>query len=172
MTLFLPTVTLNHVTELKPSLLKSLKVKAVLLDVDNTLAFHGSQQPFLGTIEWSRTLQDEGFRLIILSNNFQRRVAPFAAQFSLPFYSMAMKPLPAAYIRAAHKVGASHENAVVVGDQIFTDILGANLAGMKSVLVMPQKAENSLSFRIRRKLEEPIRKKINQKNEKLSMHRG
>lgn len=166
MTLFLPTVNLNRITELQPSLLKSLQVKAVLLDVDNTLALHGSQQPFQGTIEWSHSLQDKGFRLIILSNNIRRRVEPFAAQFSLPFYSMAMKPFPAAYIRAAHKVGASHENAVVVGDQIFTDILGANLAGMKSVLVTPQKAEYSLSFRIRRKLEEPIRKRINRENKK------
>lgn len=160
MPFLIPTKALTKVTDITPKLLKDMKVEAVLLDVDNTLALHGSQIPFPGTVEWSRKIRSAGFKIIIMSNNFSRRVRPFAAKYSLPFVSMAFKPLPMAYLRAARRLGVDRGKAVAVGDQIFTDVLGANLAGMKSILLLPAAEENSLSFRIRRGLEKPLRRKI------------
>ena len=55
---------------------------------------------------------------------------------------------------------ASHRTTVVVGDQVFTDVLGANLSGMKSILLMPVTPEASLSFRVRRRLEKPVRRSL------------
>lgn len=160
MPLFTPTAALNRVTDITVPLLRGLEAEALLLDVDNTLAPQGSQKPFPRTVEWARVIRKAGFKVMILSNNFRDRVEPFAAKYSLPYLSMAMKPLPAGYLLAAGRLKTGREKTVVVGDQIFTDILGANLAGMKSILLVPVKEENSLSFRIRRSLEQPIRRKI------------
>lgn len=159
MSLLLPTVSLARVTEITPELLRTMDVKALLLDVDNTLAFHGSQTPFAGTVEWSRRLRGAGIRMMILSNNFEERVRPFARQYGLPFLAMAMKPLPYAYRLAARRLGVAPRRTAAVGDQVFTDILGAHLARMKSILLLPGQKETSFGFRVRRWLEKPVRRK-------------
>lgn len=158
--LFQPTAAVERVTDITPELVRSMQANAVLLDVDNTLAMHGSQTPFPGTVEWAGRMQKSGISIMIMSNNFKERVAPFAALYGLPFISMALKPLPAAYRRAIRKLGAERKETVAVGDQIFTDVAGANLARVKSILLSPAMEETSLSFRIRRFLEKPIREKI------------
>ncbi len=155
--LLLPTVSRNRVTDITPGLLMRMRVRGLLLDVDNTLALHGSQTPFAGTVEWSRRLRRRGVRMMIISNNFQNRVLPFAAKYGLPFLSMAMKPFPVGYRKAAERLGIPPEETAAVGDQVFTDILGANLAGMKSILLVPAEKEKSVSFRLRRLLERPVR---------------
>lgn len=160
MALFLPTAAVERVTDVTPEQVRSMGANAVLLDVDNTLAVHGSQTPFPGTVEWTWRMRKSGIRIMIMSNNSRERVAPFAALYDLPFISMAFKPLPAAYRRAVHKLGAVRSETVAVGDQIFTDVAGANLARVKSILVAPAAEEQSLSFRIRRFLERPVRRKL------------
>lgn len=165
MPVLIPSACVPRVTDITPDLLHRLGAEAILLDVDNTLAPDGSQQPFPGTVEWTKKIGDAGFSLMILSNNFSRRVAPFAAQYGLPFFSLAMKPLPGGYFLAARRMHARPKRTVVVGDQIFTDVLGANLTGMKSVLVEPETEEDTFSFRVRRRLEKPIRRKLEQRSD-------
>ena len=92
-----------------------------------------------------------------MSNNFKKRVEPFAAKYKLPFMYLSLKPLPLAYFRAVHKLGVKHKEVVVVGDQIFTDIIGSNFSFMKSILLVPMGKEKSLSFTIRRGFEKPLR---------------
>lgn len=140
-----------------------MDANAILLDVDNTLALHGSQTPFPGTVEWAKHMRKAGIRLVLVSNNFKKRVEPFAAKYGLPFLSLSLKPFPAAYHRAVRRLGVEPGEAVVVGDQIFTDVFGANWAGIKSILLVPAGMEQSLSFRLRRALEKPIRRKIKEK---------
>lgn len=166
MALLLPTVAVETLLDVTPELLASMGVDTVLLDVDNTLAYHGSQEPFPGTVEWTHELRHRGLRVIILSNNFAKRVAPFAAKYDLPFLSFSIKPLPIAYFRALHKLGARREQAVVIGDQIFTDVVGANLSRMKSILLTPRGEEKGFSIRVRRALERPVRRRIARQSEK------
>ena len=137
MAVFKPTGTLHCVTELTPELLKALNVHMIVLDVDNTMSPHGSQTPFPGVRAWAQSVTASGVKLIVVSNNYKKRVAPFAAQFNLPFVSFACKPFPVGYLRAKKMAGTPRRECLVVGDQIFTDILGANLCGMRSVLLDP-----------------------------------
>lgn len=160
MALLQPTVSVERVTDITPELIRAMGVDAVLLDVDNTLARHGSQEPFAGSIAWTHQLRQAGFKVIIVSNNSRRRVAPFAKKYGLPFLCRAYKPLPRGYRRAAELLGAQHGRSVVIGDQVFTDIVGANLSGMKSILLVPEQEEHSLSFRLRRRLERPVRRRL------------
>ena len=159
MAILLPTVCVGQVTDITPDMLRAMKVRALILDADNTLSGHGSQQPFEGALEWTQQMARSGIRMMIVSNNFEKRVAPFAAQFSLPFASMALKPFPIRYSRAVREMGVSRKETAAVGDQIFTDILGANLSGVQSILVEPHGAESVLRFGGRRALEKPVREK-------------
>lgn len=153
MAVFKPTGTLHCVTELTPELLKALHVHMIVLDVDNTMSPHGSQTPFPGVRAWAQSVTASGVKLIVVSNNYKKRVAPFAAQFNLPFVSFACKPFPVGYLRAKKMAGTPRRECLVVGDQIFTDILGANLCGMRSVLLDPLSPDPSATVRFKRRLE-------------------
>ena len=157
MALFKPTGTLHCLTQLTPELVKAMSVRMIVLDVDNTMAAHGSQEPFEGVVEWTKEMTNAGITLIVVSNNYEKRVAPFAAKFDLPFVSFACKPSPFGYLRAKKLARARIRECLVVGDQIFTDILGANLCGMKSVLLDPLTPDPSWTVRFKRSLENILR---------------
>lgn len=163
MGLFRPTVSVERVTDITPELVRAMGADTLLLDVDNTLAAHGSPEPFPGSVAWTHTMRSAGIQIIIVSNNYAHRVAPFAEQYGLPFLCRAFKPLPSGYHRAAAVMKAKRRQTVVVGDQIFTDVLGANLSGMKSILLMPVIPEDSWSFRVRRRLERPLRRSLSRR---------
>ena len=161
MALFKPTAMKKDVLEITPDFLKNLSVKAVLLDIDNTLVSYKSHEPINGAVEWVKTIQNAGFKVIVVSNNFEKRVNPIAAKFGLPFITFAMKPLPFGYLRASKILGVKCRECAIIGDQIFTDVMGANLCSMKSVLLEPIEVETGFSYDIRRGLEKGMRKRYN-----------
>lgn len=159
MLLFKPTKQFKRVTDIEVEVLQELDVQAILLDVDETLALHGSQQPFEGAIEWTQRVTKAGIPIVIVSNNFKRRVAPFAKKFDLPFVSLSLKPLPLGFYRAKRLCGKKVDRVLVVGDQVFTDVLGANLAGMLSILLEPASQHKTKRPKLRRRLEKFMRDK-------------
>jgi len=159
----LPTLAVKHVTDITSEMLYAMKVKGMILDVDNTLSRHGCPIPFEGSVEWTYEMRSAGIKVMIVSNNFKKRVSEFAAKYDLPYLYRAFKPMPKGYKQAMHYLHLPPKEIVVVGDQIFTDILGANLVGMKSILLTPKDLEHSFSFCVRRKIESPIRKRIYRK---------
>lgn len=160
MPLFSPTMIKKRVSNITVEELRSMGVKGLLLDADNTLSTHGSQQPLPETFTWTKQMEKEGIKVVIVSNNHCHRVEPFARQFGLPFISNAKKPLPCGFRKAQKQMQMEKKELLVIGDQIFTDILGANLAGMKSALVEPIQPETGFFFRIKRRLERPFIKKL------------
>ncbi len=165
MGIFTPDVLKRRVTDISPQLLRRLGVKAVLLDVDNTIAAYSSHQPIPGAAEWARALAREGFRVVIVSNNYKKRVGPFAARFGLDFVSFALKPLPFGYLKASRLLKTRPRRCVVVGDQVFTDVVGANLCGMRSVLLTPLELEEGFTFRARRYFERGLREKFTKRKD-------
>lgn len=105
--------------------------------------------------------------MIIISNNYKKRVKRFGAMFGLDTLSFAIKPLPVGYLRAARRLGVRCRECVIVGDQIFTDIVGANLCGMKSVLLAPIEPEEGFTFRVRRYFERGLREKFQRRKDVL-----
>lgn len=160
MALFRPTAVKPRIGEVTPRLLRRLGARAVLLDVDNTLATYTSHEPIKGALEWTRELIGAGYKVVIVSNNYKKRVSAFAARFGLPYISFAIKPLPFGYLRARRRLGVKRRACAIIGDQIFTDVVGANLCGMKSVLLAPIEPEEGFTFRVRRCLEQGLRKKF------------
>lgn len=157
MALLFPTLLRSDLCAVTAADLERLGAKGLILDIDNTLTLHGSQTvppPVRGWLEQRRA---EGMRMTVISNNDAARVAPFAGAIGLPYSAKGNKPLPGGFKRAAAQMTLSPGDCVVIGDQIFTDILGANLAGMRSVLLMPLAPEEHEPFiAFKRKLEKPL----------------
>lgn len=160
MAILRPTALKRRVMDLTPEFLSGLGVRALLLDVDNTIASYTSHQPIPGAVEWAKAMSEAGFRVVIVSNNFQKRVAPFAARFGLGFISFAMKPLPFGYLKACSLLRVKRRECAIIGDQIFTDVVGANLCGMRSVLLEPIEPEEGFTFKARRFFEKGLRKRF------------
>ncbi len=157
MPLFFPTLYRRRITDVTAEDLRRLGVDCLLLDVDNTLTTHDAPDLTDGVKAWLTQRQAEGFGLIIVSNNRAERVAPFAEKVGLPYYAHARKPLPFGFRAAAKQMGCDRKRCVVIGDQIFTDMLGANLAGMPSVLLEPIQLEVEQKFIVfKRKIERPM----------------
>lgn len=154
--LFRPTAALKSVLELTPEILQKMGVEALILDLDNTLTTHNNPHPANGVPEWLDEMHRAGIKLLIVSNNHAPRVEPFAKALKLDFVPEGAKPLPKGYNIAVKKFGLPKEKVCAVGDQIFTDILGANLAGIKSVFVYPIEFESGFFFKIKRFFEKPF----------------
>ena len=167
MGIFQPTALRERAMGITPELLNGLGVRAILLDVDNTLATYSAHTPAPGAEEWVKAMEDAGFRMIIISNNFKKRVQSFGVMFGLDTLCFAMKPLPIGYLRAARRLKVKCRECVIVGDQIFTDVVGANLCGMKSVLLDPIEPEDGLTFKVRRFFERGLRKKFQSRKDVL-----
>ena len=130
-------------------------VRGVIFDVDNTLVRHNAPADDRVRALFA-SLRDMGMRTCLISNNHEARVRPFAQDVGTRYICDADKPKPAGYREAARVMGLDEKQAVFVGDQIYTDILGANLAGIKSILVAPLGHDSEIQIRIKRALEAPV----------------
>ena len=155
-----PTVALEAFSDVTPELLIKYNIDAIILDVDNTVSPPSSQEIYEGVEAWLDKIKGMGIEIVICSNNFKKRVYPFAKSIGLDCVAMSFKPLPFGFIRAKKKLSVKPKNVLVIGDQIFTDILGARLAGMKSALLIPRSPERGATIRLRRMMERHIRKKL------------
>ncbi|MDD3192330.1 MAG: YqeG family HAD IIIA-type phosphatase [Oscillospiraceae bacterium] len=156
MALFFPTTSVPKAYDITLPMLGAMGVQGLILDIDNTLTTHDHPTPDERILTWLDQMQAAGIRLILLSNNRPSRVEPFAKKLGLAFEADGKKPLPGGYRRAAAAMGLDLRRTAAVGDQIFTDILGANLAGMPSILVEPFQIEPFFRFRLKRFLEKKI----------------
>lgn len=165
MNLLTPTLTLDKLIDIDINLLKKLKVNSLLIDADNTLAKHGSNDPAEGVLNWIENMKANGYNLIILSNNFKKRVSSFAKLLNIPYVNFSMKPLPFGIMKAKKILNASKKEMILIGDQVFTDILGANIYGIKSILLNPLFEYETKGIKIKRKFENKIRKKLKKRGD-------
>lgn len=158
MPLFKTNAVFKRITDINIDILKQNNIDTLLLDVDNTLSTHHGTILVDGLKEWLFKMQQNGIRLAIVSNSKKFRIKPFAERLELPFFGLACKPLPFGYISARKNLNFQKKTTAIVGDQIFTDVLGANLYGIKSLLVRPIQLEDGWSFKVRRYFERKILK--------------
>ncbi len=148
-----PNKRFDRVTEITAEDIKSFGANTVLLDADNTLSLHGSQNPAEGVPEWINKMRESGIKLIIISNNDKERIKPFAEKLGLPFVYKSKKPLKHGFKLGCEKLGSSAEKSVVIGDQLFTDILGGNLFGATTFLTEPLGEDTHPFIKFKRKIE-------------------
>ena len=154
--ILLPDIKLNRITDITVELLSEYNISALLLDVDNTMSTHHGTVLIDGLLEWIKKMQDGGIELLVLSNSKKKRIKPFAERIGLPFIALGCKPLPIGYLRGIRRLHKKRSNVAIVGDQIFTDIIGGNFVGIKTIMLTLIKLEDGWSFKVRRKLENKI----------------
>ncbi|MEG0768840.1 MAG: YqeG family HAD IIIA-type phosphatase [Ruthenibacterium sp.] len=156
MPILAPKVIFRRAHDITPEYLDAHHIKALILDVDNTLTGHGSQKLSDEIEEWLAEMRAAGIAMMIVSNNMPRRVALFAQQIDLPFRAFSCKPSPIGLAAARRAFGVKKSEIALVGDQIFTDVLGANLYGIPMLLVQPMYADYKPTIRLKRWLEKPV----------------
>lgn len=127
----------DTVYNISPDQLKEQGIKAVLSDLDNTLIAWNNPNGTPQLRKWMADLHDAGIPLIVVSNNSAKRVAKAVEQLNLPFVSRSLKPLSFGITTARKRLGLTKDEVVMVGDQLMTDMLAANTAGVRSILVKP-----------------------------------
>lgn len=129
--------------------------RGLMFDIDNTLVHH-SDDATPEVEELFRALRRMGFRTLLLTNNSRERVERFVRNIDTLYLCEAGKPGPEGYLKAAGLLGLEREELVCIGDQIFTDILGANRSGMASVLVRFIRLDREKKLGKRRRLEQVV----------------
>ena len=151
--LFKPRFHMRNVLGINEDFLKKNDIDALILDLDNTLSLHGAPAAEEGIPEWLDNMRALGVKMVVVSNNTNHRVAPLARKLGLPFIANGAKPLTIGITRALRFLGTERDRTAVVGDQIFTDVMGGNIARTKTILVEPFHAEKNLFFKIKRAAE-------------------
>lgn len=154
--IFRPTYVFNDITGITPKFLKRKHIKGIVLDIDNTLTTHNNPVPPQSSMDWLARVKKAGIKLIIVSNNKPPRVEPFAQLLDLEYVANGRKPLTYGINEAVRRMGFEKCDIAAIGDQIFTDIMGANLAGIRSCFVYPLEPETSFPFRFKRTIEKPL----------------
>ena len=163
-----PKFYLKSVKEINIELLTKNNIKGLILDIDNTLI--DIDKKFLdGVEEWCENLKRQGIKVCILSNTSNKEKAQGVAdKLEVPFINFAKKPVKKGFYQAQKLLGIEKvEEIAVAGDQLFTDILGANRVGMISILVEPVDKRDLWHTKIKRPIEEIfIRKYVKKTEEK------
>lgn len=162
--LFCPKLYIKNIYDLDMKYLKQKNIKSILIDLDNTLLPWDSFTVETQLTNWIKRCKDEGFSLCIISNNRSKRILRCAQELEIPAVTRAFKPRKKAFKKGLVMLGAKPENTAVIGDQIFTDILGANRMGMFSILVEPIGVEELWWTKIIRRIERILLKKMEREN--------
>lgn len=129
--------------------LREKGIRGVIFDIDNTLVPHDAPAE-KKTVELFKRLHRLGCATCLLSNNKEKRVAEFAGQVDSPYIFKAGKPKTGGYEKAMKLMGTDRTSTLFVGDQLFTDVFGANRAGIASVLVNPINPREEIQIVLKR----------------------
>lgn len=159
-----PDAYISHVPKITIEFLMKNKIKALILDVDNTL-IDINQNLSEEIVEWSHEMQGQGIKMYILSNtNKEEKVKKVAEKLELPFEMFAKKPSKRGFLKVQKILKIKPENIAVVGDQIFTDVIGGNRCKMFTILVDPVSKKDYWYTAWKRPLENRLKKKFKKIN--------
>ena len=153
---FLPSEHVKTIYDIKPEYLKEKGIKGIITDLDNTLVPWDVENATPEVIDWFQSMEKQGISIMIISNNKLNRVKIFSEPLGTPYVFSAKKPLRRSFNKAAKEMGLKKEEVVVIGDQLLTDVLGGNLAGFYTILVVPIVQTDAKITRVNRAIERKI----------------
>lgn len=131
----LPRFTTDKLTDITPSFLKNHQIKLLMMDFDNTIVPYTTNIPTEEMERWLKEMAASDIQICVVSNSRKDRVKIFCDQYDIPCITHAKKPFAKGIGECLDKYQTAPPNAALVGDQIFTDTLGANCTGVTSILV-------------------------------------
>lgn len=155
---FCPDEAVNSIIEIDPAALYERGKKLILIDVDNTLLPWRSEDIPDSTIEWIKTARELGFQICILSNTRHRaRLKRLAERMGIDYLLGRFKPSRRMYVMALERYGMKPEQAIMIGDQLMTDVLGANRSGIEAIWVKQMTSRDLVTTKFNRALERMMR---------------
>ena len=151
-----PDVYVHSIFDLDLSELSSRHIDTLLVDLDNTLLARNSRVVSDEAKAWASHAKELGFKVCIVSNNWHKRVEGVARELGLELVAKGVKPLPFSFLIALRRLGSVRGRAAVIGDQMFTDVLGGKLLGMTTVMVLPLSSSDLPHTVVLRRLERAI----------------
>ena len=132
---FLPRVVTGKLTDLTEEYLLSKGIKLLMMDFDNTIVPYTTDVPTEEMLAWLERMKASKVKIAIVSNSKNLRLVRFCEKYGLDFIRKAYKPRPKGLKECMARFGFTPQESALVGDQIFTDIVAANLAGVTPILV-------------------------------------
>nr|WP_202080723.1 YqeG family HAD IIIA-type phosphatase [Caldalkalibacillus salinus] len=151
--MLLPDLHVDTIYDIDLDKLKEKGIKGIITDLDNTLIEWDRPEATPELIEWLQKIDQKGLKVVVVSNNNEQRVSAFAEPLKIPFIHAARKPFNRAFKQAQRDMQLSPHEVVVVGDQLFTDVLGGNRLDLFTILVIPVAQNDGFFTRFNRKLE-------------------
>ncbi len=152
---FLPAMVTCAVTDLTPEILQEKNIRLLMLDFDNTIVPYTTDIPTPEMAAWLEKMLQSDILLCVVSNSHNDRVKVFCKKYGLNCITHAKKPFPKGIRQCLRKFGIPAENCALAGDQIYTDTLGANCAGVRAILVKPIHNHN-IWLKLRHVAEQPF----------------
>ena len=157
--IFVPEYRMSTFEEASADFLSSIGVRGIVLDIDNTLEPYEHENPGEHVIHWLKSLSDAGIKTAIVSNNGWERVNTFNSNIGMPAYAKSGKPFAHNIKKAMMDMGTDPTSTIMMGDQVFTDVLAAHNAGIRAILVPPINDKKDFLTRFKRLLEVPVLEK-------------
>ena len=132
---FLPCIITDKITDLSAQFLKSKGIKLLMMDFDNTIVPYTTDVPTGQVLDWLESMKQSGIALCVVSNSKKDRVKKFCATYGIDCITHAKKPFSKGIAACLARYGIPATDCAIVGDQIYTDTLGGNCAGVQSILV-------------------------------------
>ena len=134
---FLPEIIVDKATEITPEMLSQRNIRLLMLDFDNTIVPYTTNTPTEEMSRWLQEMAASDIQVCIVSNSKRDRVPTFCKEYGIDCITHAGKPFTKGIRQCLDRYGIPAENAALIGDQIYTDNLGANCAGVHSVCPIP-----------------------------------
>ena len=151
--LMMPCKRVNKITDIPIDFFKNNNFKYIIIDVDNTL-IDLKGKPVEGIKEWTNEVKENGIKMCIASNSTKiKRVKKIAEYLEIPYVYGSMKPFLKGLKKAMKILNAKSDETVEIGDQVFTDVIGANRLNLYSILTTPFELEKNIFEKIKRKIE-------------------
>jgi HAD superfamily phosphatase (TIGR01668 family) len=132
---FLPTYRIKAITELTPEMLQAVGIQLLMLDFDNTIVPYTTNVPTEEMEAWLKSMLASDVKICVVSNSRNNRVKIFCEKYGIDCITHAKKPFPKGIKECLARYGLPKSACALAGDQIYTDTLGANCAGIRSILV-------------------------------------
>jgi HAD superfamily phosphatase (TIGR01668 family) len=132
-----PDLEAESLADVSLDVLQARGIRGIIIDLDNTVCAYGQSTLAPGVRAWVHDAKARGFAIAMVSNNFSDRVEAIGAELGVPGVHSALKPLPHGFLQALRLIGTKRAQTAIIGDQLFTDVLGAKLLGLHTVLTHP-----------------------------------
>lgn len=151
-----PDIMVNTLWEVPLEILKRNEIKGIILDLDNTLTDWNCLNISEDICEWIVSLKKYGFKICIVSNNGAERIEASIKDLDIPYVPNALKPGKRAFLKGMKLLGTTPHSTAIIGDQLFTDILGGKRLKLTTILVKPRSEKEFIGTKLVRKIEKAV----------------